>query len=917
MTTPITTYMQCFVLIDSEGNPYKLRQEDITTMVFRYRVAGETSTDFSETFDFNIDRKNNFLWVRLKPETYDWYITINVSPQRCIQSVLTTTTFAIGKEKIECYATVKPVNSLQGFSPFINKTDNYWYEYDDEAGAYVNTYIKAVDTTGEGYPIVDYIQDGVMSSVTSNAVAGLKQGYDAQITNINNQVTNLNDKRIKVNVNGETYTEDDDNTIDLGTIATEAYNSATTRTLTKEETINDTIVPKGSLVRTTGYPNSEKEEVIALSSPHQFNELVANEDSWYKLYILNGGAKLEVKLSVYNNSYRGTIEVFRNGYTWNAVTTSRDLANEIKIYQIGVVAYLVVKGNSHLGISIDCELDGTLTWIGETTTLIESQLRDMDVFLTSETSDWATITASPYSVTAAGLTIVNYNVATASCDFTFSDELDYAVSLRFNAMQDGTIVNVSDSAATWTATCRELSAGEVAILNYSDSDAFEWSYTTQKDYEQVTNKVQEITSANSASTTSYASLYALTKWTEEHGGGGTTNAITSNTITSLEKPKGDEGIVAYYPRNSQTYSISWGFTPRIGDNDGEEWLAFDTESTVDPTGKKNWLFSRDYVGGKFYPIVTLSINDNETSVLRLRDIETIKVNGSSISYDETLKGFDLGTIGSDGTVKSATLNGTSITPDTDGNLALSSVCTSITLNNRTHTVADPGYLSLGNAVTDINFNGKTYTVNSNGVLDLETPAQRTDSTSYITCTSGATIPLSDINSYSLINLTVNGNNAVVTIPTGSTYSNVKLNVSMGENVMNFTLKYGTLTKHISMIGIYEVSWSSIALNCSLLSQTKPSYTRVNVDSDNGINNGYFLKHCVYAVSGASTFNIEIERGETYCFQLVNTATDGIAVTFNVYMDDGQSYETYTVNLEKSSYNYYTANSMGIMKMRTV
>lgn len=538
-------YNTRIVLLDENNQPLKLRKKMLTTVVFKYRdVYSEEVYNYIEIYDFWIDENNDCLWVRVPEGKWAWFVTLNIGPLRTVQTTVQIDTFNGGTKEVRVHPVTIPLNSLQGYSPFVSKDDGYWYEYSDLEQAYVNTGVKAVDTIGSEFPIVDYIQSGVMSAVTSNAVSELEEGLNNSITNINNRLDDV--KEYSVTLNGNNYVADDEGVIDLGeVIAVEAYNDSTTRMTTDNEVINDKIVPRGSLIKTTNYPNTTAETVIALSSPHNFYETGRMSDQWYYLCSLNRGVKMDITVTVYNNSYFGTVEIYRSGYNYKAVATSKDVAQHIKLYQQGLTTYLVAKGSAGVYYGISIEANNTINWLNKPVTNIDmDNISEISVFLTAESKDWINIDESPYETAASDLLVSNFNVAVTECEFNFADILSNPVSLSFNAMQSGTQVTVKDSTDEWTATCRELNIGEVAVLNWSDKDHFDWSYTYQTEYEVTSNKIQAVSSAHTAieKAKNYVSEACLENYVATHGGAA--DALTSTTLSSVEcTTNGDSSLI--------------------------------------------------------------------------------------------------------------------------------------------------------------------------------------------------------------------------------------------------------------------------------------------------------------------------------------------------------------------------------------
>lgn len=526
---PVRLYTQRFRLLDGNGEPYLLRTESTTSFVFRYREHGASEGDqFTEVFRFNIDNVRNYIWVELPVGTFDYYMVLNVAPLRTIQTELRTTTFTEGIEPIETFGVPIVPDSHQGYSPYINPLDHCWYQYSDLDQCFYNTNIKAIDTSGSDHPIVDYIEQGCMSAVTSNAVANLKSGIDINLNLLNQQVNNLvNKPNVTVTLNGEKHEQDTEGNIDLGELTVKAYNDTNTRMLNANETIDGEIVPKGSLVQ-NGYDNHDS--VIARSSNHDFYHLPLTSSNWWSLLSLNGGCQLNVKVTVYNNSYAGVVYISRKGYSYEAVTTSKELANMLYINQGSSMYYrLAIQGQKFVAMSIDIEVvDGYPTWTGvEVPSLDVERNIPMAVFLTDipETLDYTDIENSPYVTSFSGLETNNFRVHVADCQVQFEDEIDtLPQTFSFVAMQDNTVVSVTDSTGAWTAVSSAMTEGQIGILTVTETERY-WSYTVNRDLESVINKVTAITAYNRDSTTLYPSLKALTEYVD--------NSIDETAISSI------------------------------------------------------------------------------------------------------------------------------------------------------------------------------------------------------------------------------------------------------------------------------------------------------------------------------------------------------------------------------------------------
>lgn len=539
-----STYRQKFRLLDEHLTPYQLRRREITGMAFYYRKKqdnGDQTQQFTRIEQLTIDEVDDSFWVSLPPETLEWYMVLQVEPLRTIQTALQTTTFSIDMAVVETFATPCPLESLQGHSPYISPQDLYWYQYDDELNCYVCTYIKGsgiIDPSQPiDHPIVDYIQEGVMSAVTSNAVANLRREVINNVSETNIRLSALEDKRINVRLNGENHLEDDNATIDLGTITADSYK--TDLTMIQQETTlpNGTIVPRGTVV-------DKDMEVFSLSSPHQFANQWYSSGKYWIMCALNGNCQLNIRLNVYNNSFGGTVFVSRNAYDYVAVTTSDALAGRIKVMQRGLSAFLVVQGSTNVNVSShievvdgNCQLDRYPSEVDDYT-ISRSILRELDVFLTSydERAEYITIDTNTYETSFADMEIHNYNLdVSGDVRFSFTDNVDAPTVLKFTALHDDTVVSVMDADGNWVAVSDTLQQGDVAILTWSTPDSYSWSYSTKKEYEITANKVNQITSGNSGSTYLYPSLKALTQYVEDNKMSGYVSSIKEFSVGSSNR----------------------------------------------------------------------------------------------------------------------------------------------------------------------------------------------------------------------------------------------------------------------------------------------------------------------------------------------------------------------------------------------
>lgn len=585
-----STYRQKFRLLDEHLTPYQLRRREITGMAFYYRKKqdnGDQTQQFTRIEQLTIDEVDDSFWVSLPPENLEWYMVLQVEPLRTIQTALQTTTFSIDMAVVETFATPCPLESLQGHSPYIDPSNLYWYQYDDELNCYVCTYIKGsgiIDPSQPvDHPIVDYIQEGVMSAVTSNAVANLRREVINNVSETNIRLSALEDKRINVRLNGEDHEEDDNATIDLGDISADSYK--TDLTMIQQETTlpNGTIVPRGTVV-------DKDMEVFSLSSPHQFANQWYSSGKYWIMCALNGNCQLNIRLNVYNNSFGGTVFVSRNAYDYVAVTTSDALAGRIKVMQRGLSAFLVIQGSTNVNVSShievvdgNCQLDRYPSEVDDYT-ISRSILRELDVFLTSydERAEYITIDTNTYETVFADMEIHNYNLdVSGDVRFSFTDNVDAPTVLKFTALHDDTVVSVMDADGNWVAVSDTLKQGDVAILTWSTPDSYSWSYSTKKEYEITANKVNQITSGNSGSTYLYPSLKALTQYVEDNKMSDYVSNITGYAVDSTSRSS--LSLYNAYIREPRFYWYKDGNTA-ISDRQGPITVA----NIITPMDTSSW-----------------------------------------------------------------------------------------------------------------------------------------------------------------------------------------------------------------------------------------------------------------------------------------------------------------------------------------
>ena len=164
-------YNYKFKLKDSQGNYYKLRAEQISACLVRYRAQGSVDS-FTEVTDFNIDEKDNSLWVRLEGMGHvELVLNIVIEPLRCVTTSLITLDLVSYTTEFEVVGTPVPVDTLMGFSPKI--INGYWHEYSDQLRAYIDTGVRAESTIIEPGTVVSEVEPNNPNPISSGGVYNL------------------------------------------------------------------------------------------------------------------------------------------------------------------------------------------------------------------------------------------------------------------------------------------------------------------------------------------------------------------------------------------------------------------------------------------------------------------------------------------------------------------------------------------------------------------------------------------------------------------------------------------------------------------------------------------------------------------------------------------------------------------------
>lgn len=467
-------YIHNFKFLDADKNEYKLRLETLSAVSVQYRFSGSEDS-FTRTQDFNIDEKRNILWVRLPVGELEIIINLNVEPLRTITSGLQTLSFPELSSSYEVVMTPAPVDSHQGFSPRI--IDGYWYAYDDTLQTFYNTGVQAKGTVIEEGTVVDFAQNGNMNAITSNAVYVINNNIQNELNEINQSVTNIENKveavsakSYSVKMNGEEHKADDLGVIDLGNVDVRGN----TRTLTSQEEVNGTLLPKGTLL-------DENDNILATDGYYyyKYRTAIDGDEKYIMSVAVNKSCRLDVRYTVYNNVRFGTIFVSKNGYDYEFSCSNSGLAQVVKFYRFNSIAdpvLLFPAGNQFVNGTVEIQSTEQLIKRSGAITPNDSQLFEVFPFITSYKKDQIIVDQTPFDVN--NLLITDFVVNVESAEVNFTDLLNEPVTLTFsNNTNTPTTVTVKDG--EFETTSSELAPGEVAILVFSDKNNFIWNVEKQ------------------------------------------------------------------------------------------------------------------------------------------------------------------------------------------------------------------------------------------------------------------------------------------------------------------------------------------------------------------------------------------------------------------------------------------------------
>lgn len=520
-------YLCSLTFVDNFGKEIRLSSFDNVRVKYFYFNDNVWTSDI----DYNIDEFLNVLWVRLPLENYSNKFLVNIAVG--VEQVYTSGVQDVEWTKLpnpNAYTmTLVPVlsDNAEGFAPRV--IDGYWYEYSQLYGGLYNTGIKAGSTTISGETeVVDFAEKNNTKPITSNAVYNIKTDLGDKIFSntrlitqnqyrldrVSEEINRLNNKNYSVKLNDKTVAADETGLIDLGNIGEENLtldNNIMTENFLE---VNNTIIPPGSTYFDYG---DGTYKITSLSSFNSFLDVKLNQDKWIRVAKINSEAKTRVKYSVHNSTYSGDIFIEKNGYNFSAKTTSVYLSSAFKIYQVGLEAWLICKGNSHVNCSVFIEYDGGLYSSGiAIENYDENKAKDIPYFLTSleEKQDFINIDTPIYETTSSDIVITNYNVS-CSTKFKFTDDLDYPITLRFNIIADDIKIVVEDTKNEETGEyyfsteSENLKSGDIATLFFTSNQegGYFWGYSRNPEFEVVENKTQVIN--EDSTSTQYPSAKAV------------------------------------------------------------------------------------------------------------------------------------------------------------------------------------------------------------------------------------------------------------------------------------------------------------------------------------------------------------------------------------------------------------------------
>ena len=474
-----------FQFKDSQGNFYQLRAEQLTACKVVYRAVGSVDS-FTETVDYNVDEVENCLWVRL-PALGPTEIGINVQmkPLRVVCTPLVTLDLVPYTVAFVCTATPVPVDSLCGHSPRV--IDGYWMQYNDNLGAFENTYVRAQETVIEPGTVVDYAEENNSNAITSNAVWNIYNDQQVINNNVQNNLTELGDRieaieanPVKIKLNGTIFEQDANGLIDLGVI--EATGSGSYMLL-RDYVINGVLYKKGTQVSA-----ADDTTILSTDPEYHYKFQCSVEDTTaepnYALVSFSSGCYIKVQWQVYTTTKFGVIYCARNGTSqWTFTCTSQDVASTFYIYQRNHESPILMTRSTGSGfgqyvknVVIDTDLKMTVRdegW-GDFTS---DRLVNISPFLIEIPRDYITIDSSSYTTSPDDLNITKFVVEeTGTISFVVDDVLQSAITLDFAITQNGTVIDFTDTETS--ATSRSLDAGETATLVYEGPDTYHWVYNS-------------------------------------------------------------------------------------------------------------------------------------------------------------------------------------------------------------------------------------------------------------------------------------------------------------------------------------------------------------------------------------------------------------------------------------------------------
>lgn len=499
---------------DNNDNPIILRRFKNFNIKYYYWK----NNVWTASTDFNVDYDLNIVWVRVPESSYnnDFCLNISVGAEQVHTTGVRKVQWTNLPNSIVYELNAAPVltDNAQGFAPRAIKVDGafYWFEYSQDFGGLYNTGIRCDATVSETegkIEIVDFDESGNMNAITSNAVNRVKNDLIGNINSNTQSINNLNSKtdviisdvevlkakNYTVKLNDKTVSADSSGLIDLGEIKGDL--SLDNVSITKsDDIINDKIVPKGSTIYTDENNNIT---LLGTSSPNDFYNIPLQTSDWYYICNVSQTCSINVEIIIYNNIYKGVVYVEKTGYTYKATTTSNFISSVLFMYNSGMNGYLIMRGNTGVRTEISFDSSSPIYPMGSIISSIdERKISKINNFLTSETSDYITITESPYNISLEDFSISNYLVDVDNLEFIFNGRLDIPVSLRFSTTKNNTKITVRDTDSdeaegyTFSSTSDELPAEIVANFVFSDKDNFNWDYSRKDVYEVVSNKVQTV-----------------------------------------------------------------------------------------------------------------------------------------------------------------------------------------------------------------------------------------------------------------------------------------------------------------------------------------------------------------------------------------------------------------------------------------